>query len=45
MDEDTDDPIEEVDSSEGEENSEVRFKFVGSPGWVKNFLNRNGLTR
>ena len=37
-DEDVDDPSEEGYSSEEEEDSEVRFIFVGSPGWARTSL-------
>ena len=44
MNEDADDPSEEdFSSDEEEENSDVEYRFVASPGWIKNFLDRYDL--
>ena len=31
---------QDYSSDEEEDNSDVEYRFVASPGWIKNFLNR-----
>ena len=43
---DDDDPDDPMDNSESEdEESASQFKFVASPGWVSNFIERHELGR